>query len=54
MVRAAVVGLENNERIVRDRIGGIAVAIGIFERGEDVAEVSIETRDHCGPLPGLR
>ncbi len=49
----AVVGLEDDERVVGDGVGRVAVVVGVFEGGEDIAEVRVDAGDHGGPLPRL-
>ena len=51
--RSAVVRLEDHERFVGNRVGRIAIVIGVFESHEYIAEVRVDAGDHGCPLSCL-
>ena len=49
----AIVGLKNDEGMVGYRISRVAIAIGILQSGENITQMTVDARDHGGPMPGL-
>ena len=53
MLGAAVVGLEDDQRVIGHRIGRSPSPFGVFQSRQDIAEVRVDAGDHRGPLLAL-